>query len=146
MIKSEWCGPIFAVSTSLLWPPICCRHALAVVCCSHLFSLAAWSLWPPVCYGHLFSVATCSLWHPVCCGHLFNVVTCSVWSPVCCGYLLLCIPDKILAQFHGTAYHRIMCSWSPVKRTNIWVTSAKFCGKQSHEFGPSAEKKTVAFK
>ena len=25
---------------------------------------------------------------------------------------------------------------SPVKRTNLWVPSAKFRGKQSHEFGP----------
>ena len=40
------------------------------------------------------------------------------------------------AQFHGTAYHRILYLQSHVKRTNLWVASAKFCGKQSREFGP----------
>ena len=40
------------------------------------------------------------------------------------------------AQFHGTAYHRMMCLRSPVKRTNLWVASAKLRGKQRHEFGP----------
>ena len=42
----------------------------------------------------------------------------------------------IRAQFHGTAYHRLLRLRSPVNRTNLWVASAKFRGKQSHEFGP----------
>ena len=52
------------------------------------------------------------------------------------GYVVL----KIRAQFHGAAYHRILCLQRPVKSVYFYGPwqdiSAEFHGKQCHKIGP----------